>query len=434
MAGVFICIPTYLKQCHADLLFKMPVLTRGKHTIGLGNVDSSAICFTMNSMWLDAIEAYKAGRIRYFMMWHTDIIPENYVVDKMVDLMERSEADILSAIVPLKNEMGLTSTAIDEPMGDADPYFRVKRYTMREVHNLPETFTHPKLLLNTGLMIVDLSKAWCQSDDVFFTIEDRIIRYRGRRLPVIWPEDWGFSRRARAAGAQKLVATRAVQLEHAGIANHPNYIPWGKLDVDVFPAIPAPEFRAAADEASKVDGYMLWEELAWLAEKAKGKEVLEIGSWLGRSTKALAATARKVWAVDHWKGTGNDLTGMQVQSGLDAYAAFQHNLAHEINQQRVIPVVSDHASMDQVAEADMIFIDGAHDEASVRRDMMLAMETIKPGGLICGHDYDEKAHPDVVKVVRELLPNASVAPDTTIWYVQMEPGTLPAYPGCCQEA
>jgi predicted O-methyltransferase YrrM len=35
---------------------------------------------------------------------------------------------------------------------------------------------------------------------------------------------------------------------------------------------------------------------------------------------------------------------------------------------------------------DWVFIDGAHDEASVRADMLGWWRKIKPGGALCGHD------------------------------------------------
>jgi len=426
MAKILLGIPTYKKECHADLLFKMHFMTQGgKNQVAMGNVDSSAICLTMNSLWVQALEAYQAGEITHFAMLHTDIVPENYFMDKMVEIMEREGAEILSAIVPIKNAEGFTSTAVEGQMGDTNPYFRVKRFSMRELDKLPATFTHPEILLNTGLMLVDLSKPWTLSEDVYFTIEDRIIKYRGRRIPAMWPEDWGFSRRARKAGATKLYATREVKLDHAGLANFPNYVMWGEKDTDVIPCPPM-EFVTAANKAADIRGFMAWEELAWLAQNAKGKEVVEIGSWLGRSTMALASTAERVWAVDHWKGSNDDLTREQAKQ-IKPYAEFCHNLGVEINTQKVIPVMADHSAetfgmAEMFAELgghewapDFCFIDGDHAEAAVRRDIQSALKLLKRGGMLCGHDFTE-AHPGVIAAVKDLVPTYQVANGTTIWY------------------
>ncbi len=433
MAKILLAVPTYLHQVHSDLLFKMHRMTSGKHQIAMGNVDSSAICLTMNSLWIQALDGYEAGAITHFAMLHTDIIPEDFFIDKLADIMEREQADIVSAIVPIKNQQGFTSTALEQKMGDADPYFRVRRLTMTEVMKMPPTFTDPAILLNTGLMLVDLSKAWTRDEDVYFTIEDRIVRYRGRRVPHMWPEDWGFSRRARKAGAKKLVATREIALEHAGLANHPNYVAWGTCATDEVPA-PDKEFADAANLASKVSGYMSWEELAWLAESAKGRQVVEIGSWLGRSTKAMAQTASKVWAVDSWKGSGNgDATGEQAKH-IDVYATFRKNLESELASNTVTAVTADHAAEEFMRaqmfselfghdwKPDMVFIDGSHEYEDVKRDIQTSLKLLDWSGMLSGHDFNP-AHPGVIKAVQELVPGFKVAPGTTIWYVEMkQPG------------
>jgi predicted O-methyltransferase YrrM len=407
-------------------------MTDSKHKISMTGVDSSAQCYTLNDAWIRATDGHSAGLYDFFIQLHTDILPEDFFIDKLVEILEREGADMLCAVAPIKSPQGLTSIALDVPMGDCDQQFRVKRFTMHEIMQQPPTFTDPKLLLNTGLMIADLSKPWTKSEDVYFSFTDRIIKYRGRREAAFEPEDWGFSRKARLAGAQKLVVTREIRLEHIGLAPYPNHVGWGSMQTDIGPVVPAPEFYAAAEAADKIPGYMLWEELAWLAELAKGKEVVEIGSWLGRSTKAIAATASKVYAVDSWRGTPNDLTGDQVKGGLEAYAEFCSNLAREINVGKVVAVPIDHAAEEFQNAAmwaehsghawnpDMVFVDGANDLESVKRDIATALGMLKPGGIISGHDFAMESHPEVCKAVAELVPKAVVKAGTTIWYWQIE--------------
>jgi len=50
------------------------------------------------------------------------------------------------------------------------------------------------------------------------------------------------------------------------------------------------------------DGHVTFEECQMLQDHARGKMCLEIGSWFGRSTIAMAETAEKVYAVDTFKG------------------------------------------------------------------------------------------------------------------------------------
>jgi hypothetical protein len=118
-------------------------------------------------------------------------VPERFFLDKMVDLMEKTGADVLSAVIPIKSQEGMTSTALDEPVGDMPLEWRVKRLTMREIfEKYPPTFTTDTLLVNTGLMLVDLQKPWVFDESLVFTIRDKILRYRGQRVPAIVPEDW----------------------------------------------------------------------------------------------------------------------------------------------------------------------------------------------------------------------------------------------------
>src|SRR4029077_11328726 len=61
------------------------------------------------------------------------------------------------------------------------------------------------------------------------------------------------------------------------------------------------------------EGWLTSAEAAALAEIAAGKTVLEIGAWLGRSTVALARSARLVVSVDHHHGPPYDGNGSTLQ-------------------------------------------------------------------------------------------------------------------------
>jgi predicted O-methyltransferase YrrM len=396
----------------------------------------------MNTLWIQAIEQAEAGRITHFLMQHSDIVPEMLYLDKMVAIMEKTGADVLSAIVPIKDNFGFTSTALDEPVGDWDPYWRVRRLTLHEVFNkYPPTFTGDTLLLNTGLMLVDMTKEWTRdTENVYFTLEDRIKRYRGRRMAFMMPEDWGFSRMARKKGA-KLYATREIKLEHYGPSAYSNAFSWGTQQTDFLPPPIDPVVDAAVLEASKVDGYMAEDELRYLAEQAKKAiAIVEVGSWKGRSTKALAmATPGVVYAVDNWKGSpGGDATELEAQAkgAENIFEEFKRNLAPEIAAGKVVVIHADHASAADVVRdrlggnvADMVFIDGEHNYEAVKRDLLNFLPLVKQGGLMCGHDLCE-AHPGVEKAVSEVLPEATVRA-LSIWGYDMD--GVWAYPGCAQE-
>ena len=61
---------------------------------------------------------------------------------------------------------------------------------------------------------------------------------------------------------------------------------------------------ASLERAEAISGWMERDELAWLAEQAaQARKIVEVGCWMGRSSRALAdATAGTVWCVDSCGG------------------------------------------------------------------------------------------------------------------------------------
>lgn len=167
--------------------------------------------------------------------------------------------------------------------------------------------------------------------------------------------------------------------------------------------------------ASKVEGWMQLDELRWLAEKASTrKTILELGSWKGRSTKALALSSPgTVYAVDHWKGSESERQGTHKEAavlGPDAfYKIFEENLKDEIRSGKVIPIRADSREAARrlreekgVGWIDMVFIDGDHEYEPVKQDIRTWFPFVAPGGLFCGHDYFNAA--SVRQAVSDLIP------------------------------
>lgn len=220
---VFVGVPSY--DTKISMLTANALLSGGRkyqHSVAFSQ--TSLLAYTFNRLWCEAINAREKHGYTHFCMLHADIAPEPGWLDKLTDISLALGADILSAVVPIKNSDGLTSTAID-----THPH-RPSRLTMTQVHKLGDAFTHPKLLVNTGLMLVDIRKDWVRQ--IRFHIDDITAVVNGELTPIVMPEDWNFSREARELGADKIYATRSLALSHVGNQSFTNVVPWGALAED----------------------------------------------------------------------------------------------------------------------------------------------------------------------------------------------------------
>lgn len=159
-------------------------------------------------------------------------------------------------------------------------------------------------------------------------------------------------------------------------------------------------------------GWMSPEELTWLGDTAaQMSSVAEIGALHGRSSFALlTACPGPVYCIDPW----NDDGGHCLPSFMRSCGHFPNLVAV----QGYSP-----AAASAVPDIDMVFIDGAHDAASVRADIDAWLP--KTRKLICGHDYmpsevPDPAYPDVRTVVDETFgARMRLAPGTSIWTVDV---------------
>lgn len=206
----------------------------------------SLLAFGFNQLLATALN--NRNLFTHFMMLHADVLPRQLnFLRTLVDEATLYDADILSCVLPLKDEKGLTSTCLipdltrAHDLGVGRP--KRRRLTMRELAQFPKTFDvndcikhlnykgiNPALLVNTGMMLVDLRKPWVEK--VWFTINDRV----WQNDEGIWgcdvePEDWYYSAEALMQGA-KVMATTAVNAAHIGTQPFPNQGAWGTWKKD----------------------------------------------------------------------------------------------------------------------------------------------------------------------------------------------------------
>ena len=196
----------------------------------LGNIQiqsQSWLQRNFNAIYCAGLNGRRDG-VTHVALLHADVAPlKPDWFDVLVELSLSYKADMLSAVIPLKSEQGFTSTALDV----FNPPYSVKRMTMTEVFKEKPTFTHPKILLNTGLTIIDIRKPWAET--LCFEFQDAIIKLpNGQFKEVGVPEDWNFSRKVRACGGS-LYATREIPLLHKGLGRFDNLKPWGTVAEEI---------------------------------------------------------------------------------------------------------------------------------------------------------------------------------------------------------
>lgn len=181
--------------------------------------------------------------------------------------------------------------------------------------------------------------------------------------------------------------------------------------------------------ALQIEGWTSEDELRWLAEQAQSlprtSRIVEIGVFKGRSARAILDSLpyeSTLYGVDrHEPYSDEGVRDFLGEHSWDQVSEeMKHNLADKIlsrefvyfreSSARAALRFHDHT-------IDMIFIDGDHNYRSVLNDITAWERAVKPGGLICGHDYN--VHPDVKLAVDECFSYGRIKfPAGSIWAVR----------------
>lgn len=196
--------------------------------------------------------------------------------------------------------------------------------------------------------------------------------------------------------------------------------------------------------AQKLGEWMSDAELTWLAKQAqKSKVVIELGSWFGKSSTAIADNLPEdgvLYCIDTWAGSAAEKDTNHVQArqldGDYAYNEFLHNLWRHVKAGNLKPLRMHgvHAATllkEMGVKADFVFIDAGHTYEEVKEDMFAFAPLVKEGGLMVGHDYGD-AHvgfepwPGVRQAVDEVLgTNFWREPGTFFWITDKPPVAKP---------
>jgi hypothetical protein len=216
------------------------IIPSAKYTHTIIKNGTSIITSTFNKMLCEVMNSEE--EFDYLAMLHADMVPGMGWLDQLIEELEVNRLDMLSAVVPIKDGRGVTSTGL-QVIGTQ---WAVRRLTLHEIYDeweLPTTFKAEDipgrqpdqgLLLNSGCWVMRWDRAWKRG--LHFRQQDRITWSTSEQKygPESASEDWDWSRQLLMRGC-RLGATTRVQLVHQFPAFH-NREAWGtwKTDEDFF--------------------------------------------------------------------------------------------------------------------------------------------------------------------------------------------------------
>lgn len=122
---------------------------------------------------------------------------------------------------------------------------------------------------------------------------------------------------------------------------------------------------------------------------ASGRDVgVEVGVECGLYSEVLLQAGLAVYSVDAWQAYGDYRKGRVTQAKADrCYAETLDRLARYPRSRVIRQFSVDAARAFADQSLDWVYLDGAHDFASVRQDIAAWLPKIRLGGVMAGHDY-----------------------------------------------
>lgn len=160
-------------------------------------------------------------------------------------------------------------------------------------------------------------------------------------------------------------------------------------------------------------------ELGWLYDTLQfSSSHVEIGTYCGRSLLASCGAMKNnslVISVDNNTLSFNKEWAKSVL--LSTIKLIPNNL--NIKLLEMDSIDASRECLKDKLKFDSIFIDGCHEYAECKADIEAWITMLKPGGIICGHDY-WTAHIGVMDAVNEVFSGKhSVFSGSRIWYYRI---------------
>jgi hypothetical protein len=175
---------------------------------------------------------------------------------------------------------------------------------------------------------------------------------------------------------------------------------------------------------TEIPGWFQWRSAQEEAAQRfpAGSCFVEVGNYLGRSLCSLGEVASlsgkrfTLIGVDTCRGSGaegpraKDYHGAAVADGGGTFAGTLHRHIIECGYaDQIALIVADSITASALfagRSIDWVHLDARHDRAHVTADITAWLPKIKPGGWLSGDDFDDVKWPEVVRAVKEMLPEA----------------------------
>jgi len=130
--------------------------------------------------------------------------------------------------------------------------------------------------------------------------------------------------------------------------------------------------------------------MQWASQRGEIHTVIELGSWLGKSTRFFADLADLVIAIDHWEGSPEHHLPDRhdVRERLqNLFPSFLRNCRGYEDVIAPVRATTVDAAQLEFPPADIIYVDADHSFEGVLADLRNFFPKRAPGGLFCGDDW-----------------------------------------------
>lgn len=165
------------------------------------------------------------------------------------------------------------------------------------------------------------------------------------------------------------------------------------------------------DYSLKLDGWHSDHPMfSRMIKEIQPKLIIEVGTWLGGSALTCAEILKEndlptpVVCIDTWLGAQEfwkDISHNERYRDLDldhgyprVFHQFLANVLHKNAQNHIVPLpqtssIAARLLMHHEIQADLIYIDGSHDQGDVMADLESYWPLLRAGGVMFGDDFDE---------------------------------------------